>query len=105
MLQRSTVKQECSTGRRGTILRRKRKDGSIGYVAQIRLKDKGKVARIETRTLSCAARTISSLPGRSTCSQSVRFLTMLTRYQLPRSRLFLDTWSDIRPMTRGNASS
>ena len=34
----------------GTTVPRKRKDGSIGYMAQVRVKQKGKVVHAETRT-------------------------------------------------------
>lgn len=34
----------------GTIIRRKRKDGSIGYTAQVRIKKAGKVVHAETQT-------------------------------------------------------
>ena len=34
----------------GTIVQRKRNDGSIGYMAQVRVKQKGKVVHAETKT-------------------------------------------------------
>lgn len=34
----------------GTIITRKRSDGSIGYMAQVRVKQKGKVVHAETKT-------------------------------------------------------
>jgi hypothetical protein len=34
----------------GTIVQRKRGDGTIGYMAQVRVKQKGKIVRAETKT-------------------------------------------------------